>query len=105
MLATLQKDRADTADDTEFAAVKSPSAVPVAPAAVPMPSAHRRAVITWLSVYPLITVVLTVLGPYVVTLPLPVETLILTAIIVPASVYVVVPALGRLLPPQRSPRK
>jgi hypothetical protein len=60
------------------------------------PSAHRRALATWLAVYPAITVVLGGLGPHIGRLPLLVRTLVLTAIVVPAAVYVLVPALLRL---------
>lgn len=60
------------------------------------PSAHRRALVTWLAVYPAITLVLGGLGPHIGRLPLLVRTLILTAIVVPAAVYVLVPALLRL---------
>ncbi|MEW2219843.1 hypothetical protein AB0939_11125 [Streptomyces sp. NPDC006990] len=60
------------------------------------PSAHRRALITWIAVYPTITVALGVLGPPTATLPLPVRTLILTLIVVPVSAYALIPALFRM---------
>ncbi|MEU3189819.1 hypothetical protein ABZ686_04110 [Streptomyces sp. NPDC006992] len=60
------------------------------------PSAHRRALITWLAVYPTITVALGVLGPPTATLPLPVRTLILTLIVVPVSAYALIPVLLRM---------
>ncbi|MFI7244731.1 hypothetical protein [Streptomyces qinglanensis] len=60
------------------------------------PSAHRRALITWLAVYPTITVALGVLGPPTANLPLPVRTLILTLIVVPVSAYALIPALLRM---------
>ncbi|WP_129841605.1 hypothetical protein [Streptomyces sp. RFCAC02] len=59
------------------------------------PSAHRRALITWLAVYPTITLTLGALGPSTAGLPLPVRTLILTAIVVPLAAYVLIPALMR----------
>jgi antibiotic biosynthesis monooxygenase (ABM) superfamily enzyme len=61
------------------------------------PSVHRRAVTTWLGVYPLITLVLWVLGPHMVGWPLAVRTLLLTAIAVPAAVYLVVPTLNKVV--------
>ncbi|MEV1006466.1 hypothetical protein [Streptomyces sp. NPDC049881] len=61
-----------------------------APAA---PSVHRRALITWLAVYPTITVALGLLGSVLGGLPLPLETLVLTAIVVPTAVYGLVPVL------------
>jgi antibiotic biosynthesis monooxygenase (ABM) superfamily enzyme len=60
------------------------------------PSTHRRALITWLAVYPAITVTLGGLGPHIGRFPLLVRTLILTGIVVPVAVYVLVPALLRL---------
>ncbi|MFI0721683.1 hypothetical protein [Streptomyces sp. NPDC021224] len=78
------------------AAVNTPAtATATAPAASPAPSAHRRAVITWLAVYPVITLVLGVLGPRIATLPLLLRTLILTGIVVPVAAYVLVPALTK----------
>ncbi|GGP85132.1 hypothetical protein [Streptomyces melanogenes] len=57
------------------------------------PSIHRRAVITWLAVYPTITAVLGLLGPTTAHLPLLLRTLILTVIVVPIAAYVLIPLL------------
>ncbi|AJT66567.1 hypothetical protein T261_4930 [Streptomyces lydicus] len=57
------------------------------------PSIHRRALITWLAIYPTVTVVLGLLGPATAELPLLVRTLILTGIVVPVAAYVLIPAL------------
>ncbi|MDT0460791.1 hypothetical protein RM550_34585 [Streptomyces sp. DSM 41527] len=59
----------------------------------PAPSVHRRALITWLAVYPTITVALGLLGPATAHLPLLLRTLILTAIVVPTAAYAFIPAL------------
>ncbi|MCX5195483.1 hypothetical protein OOK31_16490 [Streptomyces sp. NBC_00249] len=65
-----------------------------APAPAPAaPSVHRRALITWLAVYPTITVALALLRPVMQGVPLPVQTLVLTAIAIPLVVYLLVPAL------------
>lgn len=58
-----------------------------------VPSVHRRALITWIAVYPTITVVLGLLGPATAHLPLVLRTLILTAIVVPVAAYVLIPLL------------
>jgi antibiotic biosynthesis monooxygenase (ABM) superfamily enzyme len=58
-----------------------------------VPSVHRRALITWLAVYPSITTAFFVLGPHTAHLPMPVRTLILTAVVVPVVVYLLVPFL------------
>lgn len=70
--------------------------MPAAPVVVRTPSAHRRALIVWVAVYPTITLVLAVLGPLVGDLPLPVQTLAVTAVAVPPVTYVLIPALTRL---------
>lgn len=61
--------------------------------ASPAPSVHRRALITWLAVYPTITVALGLLGPATAHLPLPLRTLILTAVVVPTAAYGLIPLL------------
>ena len=66
-----------------------PSTTPAAP------SVHRRALITWLAVYPVITLVLGLLGPTIATLPLLLRTLVLTGIVVPVAAYALVPALTK----------
>ncbi|MEV0466340.1 hypothetical protein AB0I30_33265 [Nocardia tengchongensis] len=58
-----------------------------------MPSVHRRALITWLAVYPTITVALALLGPEMGGLPVFLKTLVLTVIVVPVSAYLLVPML------------
>ncbi|WP_404870708.1 hypothetical protein ACI1MP_36935 [Kitasatospora griseola] len=57
------------------------------------PSVHRRALITWLAIYPGITLLSVLLGPVLAPLPVYLRTLVLTAILVPAAVYGLVPAL------------
>jgi antibiotic biosynthesis monooxygenase (ABM) superfamily enzyme len=57
------------------------------------PSTHRRALLTWLAVYPTITAAAAALDPLTAQLPLVVRTLILTAVVVPAVVYALIPAL------------
>ncbi|MFJ7203970.1 hypothetical protein ACIQWR_10615 [Streptomyces sp. NPDC098789] len=59
------------------------------------PSVHRRALITWLAVYPTITLALGLLGPATSDLPLPLRTLILTAVVVPVAAYALIPLLMR----------
>jgi antibiotic biosynthesis monooxygenase (ABM) superfamily enzyme len=66
------------------------------PPTVPgMPSVHRRALLISLAVFPTITLVQLVLGPYVGGWPLVARTAVITAVAVPLSVYLLVP---RLLP-------
>jgi antibiotic biosynthesis monooxygenase (ABM) superfamily enzyme len=63
----------------------------------PRPGTHLRALATWLAVYPLITAVLALAEPLLRDAPLPVQTLVLTAVVVPIAVYAAVPLLLRLL--------
>jgi antibiotic biosynthesis monooxygenase (ABM) superfamily enzyme len=65
-------------------------------AARAMPSVHRRAVLTWLAVFPAITLVQLVVSPYIGNWPLVARTFVVTAVAVPLSVYLLVPQLLRL---------
>lgn len=64
----------------------------------------KIAVLTWIALYPTITLLswlLTQLTP--IDLPLPVRTLVLTAALVPAMVFFLLPALTRLFRPWLHP--
>ena len=76
----------------------SPSAVqaaaPTTPvAAPPAPSVHVRAVITWLAIFPLVSVGMLALGPLMDGWHPVLRALLLTLLVVPAAVYFVVPKL------------
>ncbi|QKW20919.1 hypothetical protein HUT16_19305 [Kitasatospora sp. NA04385] len=64
-----------------------------APQAVP--SVHVRALLTWLAVYPAITLAQVLLGPPLAGLAVPLRVLVITGLVVPAVVYLLVPALLR----------
>ncbi|MFB7905806.1 hypothetical protein ACFC1T_05220 [Kitasatospora sp. NPDC056076] len=66
---------------------------PATPAAPSVPSVHRRAVLTWLAVYPTITTAFLLLGPHLGSLPVPLRTLVMTALVVPVVVYALMPLL------------
>ena len=55
------------------------------------PNRHKMALLTWVVVYPLITVLIAMLDPVVGVLPMPLRTLVLTAIMVPVMVYLAMP--------------
>jgi antibiotic biosynthesis monooxygenase (ABM) superfamily enzyme len=74
----------------------SPQIGPPLTAAPVMPSVHRRAVLTWLAVFPAITLVPFMVSPYIGGWPLVARTFVVTAVAVPLSVYVLVPRLMRL---------
>jgi uncharacterized protein len=57
---------------------------------------YRTAAITWLAIYPTLTVILELFGDTLSKLALPLRTLVITAILVPVAVYALVPALRHL---------
>jgi uncharacterized protein len=57
---------------------------------------YKIAVITWLAIYPALTVTIALLSPVLAPLPLFLRTLILTVVLVPIMVYVLVPTVQRL---------
>ena len=61
------------------------------------PNRHKMALLTWLAVYPLITVLSALLEPLVGNLSLPLRTLLLSVVMVPAMVYLALPFVTRRL--------
>ena len=59
------------------------------------PPRYKLAVITWLGVYPILTLTLALLGPMMENWPLPLRTLLVTVLLVPLLVYVIFPLLNR----------
>lgn len=60
----------------------------------PGPPRYKIAILTWIAIYPAITSALALIEPLgLLRLPLALRTLILTAILVPAMVFVLVPAV------------
>ena len=55
------------------------------------------ALITWAGAWTTITLILWLLGPQMATWPLPLRTLVLSALMVVSLTWVVIPALTRLL--------
>ncbi len=62
------------------------------------PKRWKTAIIIWLGIYPTITTILSIIGPYLLPLDIPVwlKTLPITLLAVPIMVYVVLPILQRL---------
>jgi uncharacterized protein len=54
---------------------------------------YKTAAITWLAIYPTLTLILELFGHTLSKLVLPLRTLVITAILVPVAVYALVPAL------------
>ena len=74
-------------------------------AAPPVPSVHVRAVITWVAIFPLVALGMTVMGPFTLEWHPVLRALLLTLVVVPLAVYLVVPRLLRLYLTRRAPRR
>lgn len=68
----------------------------------------KMAIITWIAIYPVITILLLILGPIILGhLPIPIVTLILSITLVLLMTFVVMPLLTRAFRPwlqQQPPR-
>lgn len=62
----------------------------------PPPSVHVRAVMTWVAIFPLVAIGMTVMAPFTAEWHPVLRALVLTAIVVPLAVYLVVPGIVRL---------
>lgn len=58
----------------------------------------KLAVVTWIGIYPTITLVLATLGTYILPLKIPIyiKTLPITLVVVPIMIYVVSPQIQKL---------
>lgn len=59
------------------------------------PKPYKLALLTWSAIYPSMTVLFALAGPYLQPLPLPLRTLVLTGCVVPFVVLLVMPILIR----------
>ncbi|MDJ0642871.1 MAG: hypothetical protein QNJ15_08640 [Erythrobacter sp.] len=57
----------------------------------------RMVAVAWIAVWPTITLLLTIVEPLARGWPLPLRTLLVSAVMVPAMVLVLFPAIDRLL--------
>jgi antibiotic biosynthesis monooxygenase (ABM) superfamily enzyme len=62
----------------------------------PPPPRYKIAVLMWLGAYAVITLILTLLGPATATWPLPLRTLLLSALMAPAMTWLVIPCLSHV---------
>jgi antibiotic biosynthesis monooxygenase (ABM) superfamily enzyme len=79
------------ADSAAVAAVAEPAPHSAHP--VHLPSVHTRAVITWLAIFPLVAIGMTILAPLSESWHPALRALVLTLVVVPTAVYLVVPKL------------
>jgi len=64
---------------------------------------YKLAVLTWVAAYPVITVILGLLGPELADWPLGLRTLVVSVLMVATLTWLVMPALTRLLRPWLRP--
>ena len=57
----------------------------------------KFAVVVWLAIYPSLTLLRWAIGPEIIDWPLALRTLVLTVVLVPMMVFVLLPALQRVL--------
>ncbi len=60
------------------------------------PPRYKMVVVTWLAVFPLITLLSTILQPYITDVPLVLRVMLITAIAVPVMTYGLMPQMTRL---------
>jgi antibiotic biosynthesis monooxygenase (ABM) superfamily enzyme len=70
--------------------------LPFQPGTAPPPP-YKMALLTWITIFPLITAIVAVTGPLLEELPLALRLAIMTAIAVPLMTWVVMPRVTRLL--------
>jgi antibiotic biosynthesis monooxygenase (ABM) superfamily enzyme len=68
---------------------------PAAAAGPTPPSVHVRAVITWLAIFPLVSIGMLAMAPVTESWHPVLRAFVLTVVVVPLAVYVVVPQLLR----------
>ena len=61
-----------------------------------MPNVHERALITWLSIFPLVAIGLSILGSSLGEASPILKAFLLTLVVVPVAVYFVVPNMMKL---------
>jgi antibiotic biosynthesis monooxygenase (ABM) superfamily enzyme len=62
------------------------------------PKKWKMAIVIWLAIYPLITIVFLSFGKYLVQInPIPLRTLVMTIILVPTMVFLLMPAIMKIL--------
>ena len=69
------------------------------------PSIHVRAVITWIAIFPLVTLGFFAIAPFATDWNPVLRALVLTLVVVPLAVYVVVPQLMRIYGAIRAARR
>ena len=61
------------------------------------PPRYKVAVVVWLAIYPTVVLTLLLVRPYTRDLPVPLQALVLTLIVVPLAVWFLIPWLNRVM--------
>ncbi|MCD6017140.1 MAG: hypothetical protein K0S53_261 [Bacteroidetes bacterium] len=62
------------------------------------PKKWKMAIVAWLAIYPLITLIFFLFGNQLIEIsPLPLRTLVITLIVVPIMVFILIPIIQKLL--------
>ena len=69
------------------------------------PSIHVLAVLTWLAIFPLVAIGITAMAPFTVSWDPLLRVFVLTTVVVPLSVYLVVPWFVRIYDRYLTPRR
>lgn len=69
------------------------------------PSVHARAVITWIAIFPLVTMGFFAIAPFASEWNPVLRAFVLSVVVVPLAVYVVVPQLMKIFGKIRSARR
>jgi antibiotic biosynthesis monooxygenase (ABM) superfamily enzyme len=59
------------------------------------PPRYRQALLTWIAAYPIITLILALLGPEIARWPLALRTLVISVLMVGALTWIIMPTLTR----------
>jgi antibiotic biosynthesis monooxygenase (ABM) superfamily enzyme len=59
------------------------------------PKRYKMALLVWLGLYPLLTALSYLTGPLLANAPIPVRTLVLSAILVPTMIFVLIPNIQK----------
>jgi len=82
-----------------------PNPAPSLSSAHTAPSVHVLAVLTWLAIFPLVAIGITAMAPFTVSWDPLLRVFVLTTIVVPLSVYWVVPWFVRIYDQYLTPRR
>lgn len=69
--------------------------LPVRMVSISPPPRYKMTLISWLALYPIVTLVFALFGPILAPLPLPVRTLLVTAVVMVLMSYVAMPRMTR----------